>query len=188
MIFQLPASSNFKVNRKAVFKSLEWSSDWNRYCQDLLVRCYTKCAGRISHQEKRHEFFRTPAILEHKSVASKQTANPRGPIAGAFSGRHIRKFERALSMPALLTSSHDLRANGGNDDDDVDLRFGIRVKSVSGHAGRQAGVCQISWNRVERRHRRIRYPSHRQSSDNVYRKNAVGRDFQTRVHGSKIAR
>ena len=31
------------------------------------------------------EFFRTQEILEHKSAASKQTANPRGPIAGAFS-------------------------------------------------------------------------------------------------------
>ncbi len=29
-------------------------------------------------------------------------------------------------MAALLLSSHDLRANGGNDDDDIDLCFGIR--------------------------------------------------------------
>jgi hypothetical protein len=29
--------------------------------------------------------FRKPAILEHESAASKQTANPQGPIAGAFS-------------------------------------------------------------------------------------------------------
>jgi hypothetical protein len=50
-------------------------------------------------------------------------------------------FERALSTPALLTSSHDLRANGGNNDDDVDPSFGIRGKSVSEHAGRQAGLC-----------------------------------------------
>ena len=34
-------------------------------------------------------------------------------------------------MAALLTSFHDLRANGGTDDDDVDPRFGIRGQSVS---------------------------------------------------------
>ena len=50
-------------------------------------------------------------------------------------------------MPRLLTSSHDLQANGGNnDDDDVDPRFGIRRKSIFGHIGRQAGLCQVSRN------------------------------------------
>src|SRR6266511_4913236 len=67
----------------------------------------------------------------------------------ALSRCESKKFERALSMPALLTSSHDLRANGGNDDDDVDPRFRIRGKSVSEYTGRQAGLCQISRNRVE---------------------------------------
>ena len=42
-------------------------------------------AERISHQERCHEFFQTQGILERKSAASKQTANPQGPIAGAFS-------------------------------------------------------------------------------------------------------
>jgi hypothetical protein len=50
----------------------------------------------------------------------KVAANPQGPIAGEFSDCQIRKFERALSTPALLPSSHDSRANGSNDDDDVD--------------------------------------------------------------------
>ena len=38
-----------------------------------------------SRQEKRPGFFRKQAILEYESAASKQTANPEGPIAGAFS-------------------------------------------------------------------------------------------------------
>jgi len=46
-------------------------------------------------------------------------------MAGAFSDSQIKKFERALSMPALLTSPHELQANGSHDDDDVDPRFGI---------------------------------------------------------------
>ena len=61
-----------------------------------------------------------------KSAALKVAVNPQGPIAGAFSDSQIRKFERALSMPALLASSRELLANGDNDDDDVDLGFGIR--------------------------------------------------------------
>src|SRR6266576_3928195 len=66
----------------------------------------------------------------------------------ALSRCESKKFERALSMPALLISSHDLQANSGNDDDDVDPRFGIRGKSVSGHTERSTGLCQISRNRV----------------------------------------
>jgi hypothetical protein len=34
-------------------------------------------------------------------------------------------------MPALLPSSHDLRANSGNDDDDVDPGFELRGQSAS---------------------------------------------------------
>ena len=49
-------------------------------------------------------------------------------------------------------------------------------------------LCQISRNRMERRHRQNRNPSHCQSSDNASGKNAVGRDLQTRIHGSKIER
>src|SRR6266550_4236585 len=64
------------------------------------------------------------------------------------SARLVLKI-RALSMPALLISSHDLQANSGNDDDDVDPRFGIRGKSVSGHTERPTGLCEISRNRVE---------------------------------------
>ena len=50
--------------------------------------------------------------------------HPRGPIAERFPNFQIRKFEPALSMTALLISSDDLRANGGNDDDDVDHTVG----------------------------------------------------------------
>jgi hypothetical protein len=50
----------------------------------------------------------------------------------AFSEAKLdENFERALSMPALLTSSRDLGAHRGNDDDDVDPGFGIRGQSVS---------------------------------------------------------
>jgi hypothetical protein len=93
-------------------------------------------------------------------------------------------------MPALLTLSHDLAANGGNDDDDVVVypSFGIRGKSISGHTGRQTSVCQLSRNRMEWRHWRTRNPSHGQSGDNAYSKNAVGRDFQNWIHGFKVAR
>src|SRR6266545_6538720 len=61
----------------------------------------------------------------------------------ALSRCESKKFERALSMPALLISSHDLQANSGNDDDDVDRRFGIQDKSVFARPERSTGVCQI---------------------------------------------
>jgi hypothetical protein len=64
--------------------------------------------------------------LQQKSTAVKLAVNPVGPIARVLSELQTRKFERALSMPALLASSGELLANGDNDDDDVDLGFGIR--------------------------------------------------------------
>ena len=90
-----------------------------------------RCTLRNFHQEERLGFFRKQAILEHESEAAKQQANPGGPIAGAFSGRHIRKFERALSIAALLTSAHDLQANRSSDDGLV-AGFGLCSKSLPG--------------------------------------------------------
>ena len=52
-------------------------------------------------------------------------------------------------MPALLTSSRELQANGRSDDDDVDRRFGIRGKSVSGRTGWAAYLRQVSRNGME---------------------------------------
>ena len=85
-----------------------------------------RCALRTSGQKKRPGFFRKQAILETESAASKQTANPQGPIAGAFSGRQIRKFERALSIAASLTSAHDVQANAR---DDAELVAGFELCS-----------------------------------------------------------
>jgi hypothetical protein len=82
---------------------------------------------------KHHEFFATQQILEHESAAPKETVKPQDPISGAFSGRHIRKFERAVSMPTLVTSSHDLQAHGGNDDGRVDSGFDTCGQSISEH-------------------------------------------------------
>ena len=70
---------------------------------DLLVRLRTRSRRQIFHPAKHQLFFRTRENLRHDSIASKQAANPRGPIAGPFSDCHTKKFERAVSIAALVT-------------------------------------------------------------------------------------
>jgi hypothetical protein len=47
-----------------------------------------------------------------------------------FSRRETKKFGRALSTAALLTSVHELPATDGSDDGDLILRFGLRGESI----------------------------------------------------------
>jgi len=58
----------------------------------------------------------------------------------SFSPRETKKFERALSIAALLTSSHEMQANADKNDDDLVFHLGLCGKSVSRCAERQTGL------------------------------------------------
>ena len=63
--------------------------------------------------------------------------------------RETKKFRRALSAAALLTSIYELQASDGGDDGDFVLRFGLRVESISECAERQASRRKIPRNGME---------------------------------------
>ena len=66
-----------------------------------------------------------------------------------FSRRETRKFGRALSTAALLTSIHELQATDGSDDIDLVLGFDLRGEFISRCAKRQASRREIPRNGME---------------------------------------